>query len=136
AVGDLRDLVVPGHVADDLATVGLHGLHRFDRDLVAHSQARLSTVFSNVAPGTVMFHFTVQLYSSSKRSRVYGVGGPCHRLHDCKSRSSMRPPVSATKYLMNGLGSFSSASTPRAWARNIFFSVSPSSSSPAASARV
>ena len=26
-----------------------------------HSQARLSTVFSYVAPGTVMFHFTVQL---------------------------------------------------------------------------
>ena len=26
-----------------------------------HSQARLSTVFSYVAPGTVMFHFSVQL---------------------------------------------------------------------------
>ena len=35
-------------------------------------QARLSTVFSKVAPGTVMFHFTVQLYVSSNRSRVYG----------------------------------------------------------------
>jgi hypothetical protein len=27
----------------------------------AYFQARLSTVFSKVAPGTVMFHFTVQL---------------------------------------------------------------------------
>jgi uncharacterized membrane protein YwzB len=33
-------------------------------------QARLSTVFSKVALGTVMFHFTVQLYVSSNRSRV------------------------------------------------------------------
>ena len=63
-----------------------------------------------------MFHFTVQLYSSSKRSRVYGVGGPCSRRHDWKSRSSMSPPVSATKYLMKGDGSFSRASTARACA--------------------
>jgi hypothetical protein len=30
------------------------------RDLRGYVQARLSTVFSNVAPGTVMFHLTVQ----------------------------------------------------------------------------
>ena len=35
-----------------------------------YSQARLSTVFSYVAPGTVMFHLTVQRYVSSNRSRV------------------------------------------------------------------
>src|SRR4029079_14611883 len=104
AIGDLGDLVVPRHDADDLATVGFHRLEIGE----GYSHARLSTVFSKVAPGTVMFHFTVQLYSSSKRSRVYGVGGPCSRRHDWKSRSSMRPPVSATKYLMNGPGSFSS----------------------------
>jgi protease II len=36
----------------------------------SYSHALLSTVFSNVAPGTVMFHFTVHRYVSSHRSRV------------------------------------------------------------------
>jgi len=35
-----------------------------------YSQARLSTVFSEVAFGTKKIHFTVHRYVSSKRSRV------------------------------------------------------------------
>ncbi len=39
------------------------------------SQARLSTVFSYVAPAVTMSQLSIHWYVSSKRSRVYGRGG-------------------------------------------------------------